>query len=285
MIHVDTMAIQEGVTPLSPELGSNLVLPIISQNGPVGVFDFGSNDPGTFDSQEIGMCSMLVDQMSYSLENIRLVGELSRSRDAVIRGMALLAEIRDTDIGGHLNRICEYSRMLAEKLGPLSQYPEVTPVFVDNIARAAALHDVGKVGIPDSILLKPGKLTAAEYEIMKTHTLVGSELLQGLIRDFGEYGMIAMGAEVARCHHEWWDGSGYPHGLVGEEIPLAARILTICDVYDALTSERVYKKAWTQEETMRTIREAAGKQFDPDLVEIFLADPAALRRIRAAYPH
>lgn len=284
LIHVENMALQEGVNALSPDLGSNLVMPVISQNGPVGVFDFGSRETGTFDSQEIGMCSMLVDQLSYSLENIRLVGELSRSRDAVIRGMALLAEIRDTGIGGHLNRICEYARLLADKLVNKSQFPEVNASFVDNIARSAALHDVGKVGIPDSILLKPGKLTEAEYEIMKTHTLVGAELLEGLMRDFGDYAMIAMGAEVALSHHEWWDGTGYPRGLAGHKIPLAARILAICDVYDALTSARVYKKAWSQEDTIRTIRAAAGRQFDPKLVEIFFSDVPALTRIREENP-
>jgi putative two-component system response regulator len=262
----------------------NLVLPIISNSGPVGVFDFASFDAGAFDAQEIGMCSMLVDQMSYSLENIRLVGELSQSRDAVIRGMALLAEIRDTHIGGHLNRICAYSQLLAERLVGRPGFNEVTYDFIQTIARAAALHDVGKVGIPDSILLKPGKLTDAEFEIMKTHTLIGAELLDGLRASYGDFAMIAMGVDVANSHHEWWDGSGYPRGQKGREIPLAARILCICDVYDALTSERVYKKAWTHEETEKNIRESAGRQFDPELVDVFFEDPEELFAVRVRYP-
>jgi HD-GYP domain-containing protein (c-di-GMP phosphodiesterase class II) len=250
----------------------------------VGVFDFGSFDSGTFDAKEIGMCSMLVDQMSYSLENIRLVGELSQSRDAVIRGMALLAEIRDTYIGGHLNRICEYAEILARRLSGRPGYQEVTQDFIHTIARAAALHDVGKVGIPDSILLKPGKLSDVEFAIMQTHTLVGSELLNGLRRIYGDFTMISMGVDLVMSHHEWWDGSGYPNGLKGGEIPLAARILGICDVYDALTSERVYKKAWTHEETEKNIRESIGRQFDADLVEIFFDNPADLKAVRKKYP-
>ncbi len=259
-------------------------MPIIANSGPVGVFDFGSRRSGAFSPGEISMCSMLVDQMSYSLENIRLVNELSRSRDAVIRGMALLAEIRDTHIGGHLNRICAYAKYLSEQLIGRPGYAEVTPAFIDTIARSAALHDVGKVGIPDAILLKPGKLTTPEFEIMKSHTTMGAELLEGLIKDYGEYAMITMGAEMAIGHHERWDGTGYPNGVCGRDIPLSARILTLCDVYDALTSRRVYKNAWSAEDTITTIREASGKQFDPDLLEIFLARPADLRKIQAEYP-
>jgi putative two-component system response regulator len=225
-----------------------------------------------------------VDQMAYSLENIRLVHELQDSRDAVIRGMALLSELKDSHISGHLNRICEMSRYLADKLVMRPAYPEVTPSFVQLIERASALHDVGKVGIPDSILLKPGKLTAPEYEVMKSHTILGGEVLEGLMKDFGEYEMITMGADVARAHHEWWDGSGYPFGLKGRDIPLSARIVAICDVYDALTSRRVYKDAWSQEDTMKVLREGAGKQFDPDLVEIFLSRPRDLQKIRDQYP-
>jgi len=284
LIHVEDLGRQNGAKPLSPRMVGNLVLPIISNSGPVGVFDFGSLDAGTFDAQEIGMCSMLVDQMSYSLENIRLVGELSQSRDAVIRGMALLAEIRDTHIGGHLNRICEFAKLLAERLATRPGYQEVTHEFIETITRAAALHDVGKVGIPDSILLKPGKLSSPEYEIMKSHTLIGSELLEGLRQNFGDFSMIAMGVDVAMGHHEWWDGSGYPRGRNGPEIPLAARILGVCDVYDALTSNRVYKEAWSHEKTEKTIREAAGRQFDPELVEIFFEDLEDLFHVREKYP-
>lgn len=284
LVHLEDMFANPGVKVLSEELGCNLVMPVISNHGPVGVFDFGNRQAGSFDPEEVGMCTMLVDQMAFSLENIRLVQELQNSRDAVIRGMALLSEMKDSHISGHLNRICEMSRYLAEKLEPSSAYPEVTPNFVQLLERASALHDVGKVGIPDSILLKPGKLTGPEFEIMKSHTILGSEVLEGLMEDFGEYRMITMGAQVAKSHHEWWDGSGYPLGIKGTDIPLAARIVAICDVYDALTSRRVYKDAWTQEDAMAVLIEGAGKQFDPDLVKVFLANPQDLQEIRSRYP-
>lgn len=284
LVHVDDLTEQYGIKPLSAELRSSLVMPIIANSGPVGVFDFGSRQEGVFTPGEVSMCSMLVDQMSYSLENIRLVNELSRSRDAVIRGMALLAEIRDTHIGGHLNRICAYAKYLADQLYGRPGYPEITQSFIDTIARAAALHDVGKVGIPDSILLKPGKLTGPEFEVMKSHTNMGAELLEGLMRDYGEYSMIALGAEMALSHHEWWNGEGYPNRISGREIPLSGRILAICDVYDALTSRRIYKDAWSREKTIATIREAAGSQFDPELVETFLARPNDLLEIQIEYP-
>lgn len=283
LVCADDLAATPGMRPLSAELASSLVLPVISNKGTVGVFDFGSKSPGTFTPQEIGMCSMLVDQMAFSLENMRLVGELRSSRDAVIRGMALLAEIRDNHITGHLNRICAYSRHLAESLLDRVGYQEVTPAFIDMLARAAALHDVGKVGIPDSILMKPGKLTAEEYEVMKSHPAIGAELLEGLMKEYGQYSMILMGAQVAWGHHEWWDGTGYPLGRKGLEIPLAARIVAICDVYDALTSRRVYKDAWTQEDAFATMRKSAGTQFDPELLEIFLSHPRALKAIAQRY--
>ncbi len=283
LVHMNDLTTTRMLT-LSSELGSNLVLPVISDKGPFGVLDVGSLTPSYFGDVEVGMCSMLVDQMAYSLENMRLVRELSDSRDAVIRGMALLSEIRDSHIGGHLNRICAMSEYLARRLHEIGGYPEVDRHFIQTLSRSAALHDVGKVGIPDSILQKPDKLTPAEYEIMKSHAMIGGNLLNGLIDEFGEFDMIAMGAEVAICHHEWWDGSGYPKGLKGREIPLSARILALCDVYDALASLRVYKEAWDHRRILETIRGLSGTQFDPDLVEIFLQNPPELERIRARYP-
>jgi response regulator RpfG family c-di-GMP phosphodiesterase len=283
LVQSDNQHVQTRVEVLSFEHAAVLILPVISNKGPVGVVEFASLTPGAFSAQDIGLCSMVVDQMAYSLENMRLVGELSRTRDAVIRGMALLAEIRDPNIGGHLNRICAYAGHLALQLSGRIGYHEVTTDFVDGISRSAALHDVGKVGIPDAILLKPGKLTPAEYEVMKTHTSTGAELLRGLMDDFGEYPLIAMGAEVALSHHEWWDGSGYPRGIAGRDIPLSARIVSIADVYDALTSRRVYKEAWSQDDTFRALREKAGRQHDPELVEIFLARPEELVAIQQRY--
>jgi len=283
-VHLEDLSEIPGVNPLCNDMGSSLVLPVISNQGPVGVFDFSSREPRAFNGQEASMCSLVVDQMSYSLENIRLVRELRDSRDAVIRGMALLSEIRDSHIGGHLSRICAMSRYLSEKLVGRVGYRQVTPSFISIIERAAALHDIGKVGIPDNILLKPGKLTDEEFEVMRTHTSVGGQLLEDLIDDFGEYNLITMGAVVARSHHERWDGKGYPNQIAGRDIPLEARIVSICDVYDALTSRRVYKDAWSHEDTMKLLSDGAGTQFDPELVKIFLSNPDDLLKIRQLYP-
>ena len=284
LVRADNLAREPGMQVLSDEMVSVLVLPVISNRGPVGVFEFASRVGGAFSPQDISMCNMAVDQMAYSLENIRLVGDLSRSRDAVVRGMALLAEIRDARISGHLSRICEYSRVMATRLRGRMGYHEVTNDYVLALSRAAALHDVGKVGIPDSILLKAGTLSKEEYAVIKTHTTMGAELLQGLMNDFGDYALINIGAQVAASHHEWWDGSGYPQGLAGRGIPLAARIVAIADVYDALTSRRVYKDAWAKDEALQAIREKSGTQFDPELVETFVQDLDELDRIRARFP-
>jgi HD-GYP domain-containing protein (c-di-GMP phosphodiesterase class II) len=283
LVHVDDLREQPGMAGIDAGMTSVLVMPVISNHGPVGVFEFASRTAGAFGPPDIGLCSMAVDQMAYSLENMRLVAELSLTRDAVIRGMAVLAEIRDPGIGGHLSRLCAYAGYLAQRLFGRVGYQEVTREFVEAINRAAALHDVGKVGIPDAILLKPGKLEDDEYKVMRTHAAMGAQLLQGLIEEFGEYTVMTMGADVAVGHHEWWDGSGYPKGLAGREIPLSARIVAICDVYDALTSRRVYKSAWTHEDTVREMTRNSGTQFDPDLLQIFLSDSAALEAIRKKY--
>jgi HD-GYP domain-containing protein (c-di-GMP phosphodiesterase class II) len=254
------------------ELRSQVVIPISCNRGPAGVLDFGSQQPDGFSDQDIRLCSMLVDQIAFALDNFSLLDDLRASRDAVIRGMALLAESRDSTIGEHLDRICECSRLVAEHLLSDPLYGgEVDEDFVETIARAAALHDVGKVGIPDAILLKPARLTSQEYEIMKTHTTIGGTLLEELVRSHGSFPMLKMGAEIAYGHHEWWAGNGYPFQRQGRDIPLAARIVTICDVFDALTSKRVYKEAWHEGEAFKVVRDQAGRQFDPHLAQVFLS--------------
>ncbi len=284
MVHVDDLRRQPAMAGIDRDMASVLVMPVISNRGPVGVFEFASRRAGAFGPADIGLCSMAVDQMAYSLENMRLVGELSLTRDAVIRGMAVLAEIRDPRIGRHLSRICAYAGHLAERLLGRQGYHEVTRDFVEIINRSAALHDVGKVGIPDAILLKPDRLTDEEYAVMRSHATLGAQLLQDLVGDFGENTVITMGADVAAAHHECWDGTGYPAGLAGREIPLAARIVAIADVYDALTSKRVYKEAWTHPDTAVEMTAKAGVQFDPDLLQIFLSDPGELEAIRKRFP-
>ncbi len=194
--------------------------------------------------------------------------ELVRTQHAIIFGLAKLAESRDNDTGQHLDRIRSYVTILAEDLASL--YPQVNEEMVHTLALASSLHDIGKVGIPDSILLKPGKLTNEERRIMELHTLIGGECLDAIHARMGENQFLDVARQVAYYHHERWDGTGYPHSLQGEEIPLVARIVALADVYDALTSKRPYKEALPHAESKEIILAGKGKHFDPVLVDSFL---------------
>ena len=169
-------------------------------------------------------------------------------------------------------RVSAYCRLLARALRSQPRYADVIDdVFIEDIARAAPLHDIGKVAIPDSILFKPGKLDPAEWEIMRTHAAVGAEILRRALEAGEEQGSLHLAHEIAWTHHERWDGKGYPRGLAGEAIPLAGRIMALADCYDALTSERPYKKAWSHEDAVIYLREQRGLAFDPLLTDVFLA--------------
>lgn len=192
------------------------------------------------------------------------------SRDIVIFSMACLAEARDNDTGNHLERIRYYSKVLAEDMAAVDKLPELTPVFIDNILLTSPLHDIGKIGIPDFVLLKPGRLDEKEYGIMKKHTIIGFEALHTATDKYPDAEYLKMSADIALYHHEKFDGSGYPHGIKGEEIPLSARIVALADVYDALVSKRVYKSAMPHDTAKSIIVEERGKHFDPRVVDAFL---------------
>jgi PAS domain S-box-containing protein len=192
---------------------------------------------------------------------------LLRGRDALLLGMLRLTEARDNETGLHLERVCAFSELLAEGLRDV--YPEIDEEFIHTISVAAALHDVGKIGIADAILKKPAKLTDDEYDRMKTHTYIGADALIETKLKWGDDPLLEMAAEIAVGHHEWWDGSGYPYGLAGEQIPLSARIVALADVYDALSSTRYYKAAMSHEDACRIIRKGAGRHFDPKVVNAF----------------
>ena len=183
-----------------------------------------------------------------------------------------------------------YSTLLAKTLRRHARYrQQVTSSFVRLIGISSALHDIGKVGVQDSVLLKPGKLTAEERRVMETHAEIGGQCLRDIERRLGGSNFLQMARQIALAHHERWDGTGYPEGLAGESIPLAARIVAIADVYDALTTRRVYKDACSHERTVEIIAEGAGSHFDPDLVEVFLEIQGKFREIaerceRAAEP-
>lgn len=206
------------------------------------------------------------------------------TRDVAIFAMAKLAESRDPETGAHLERVRSYSRQLAQHLSSLpSHRDEVTPEFAHLIYLTSPLHDIGKVGIPDMVLLKPGRLSDAEFEIMKTHTTLGAQTLQAAINQFPNVRFLEMARNIAATHHERWNGTGYPMGLKGEQIPICGRIVALADVYDALTSKRVYKDAMTHEIAKSMIVSESGKHFDPAVVDAFLACEKEFMTIHARY--
>ena len=208
---------------------------------------------------------------SVALDNEARRVERDRAQHSAILALARLAEKRDDDTGKHLERVSGYSRLVAESLRRRGLHRRlITDAWIEDLVRSAPLHDVGKVAIPDSILKKPGPLTNAEREVMKTHTTIGAGTLEAAYVEGGARGFLEMGRDIALYHHERWDGEGYPSGMSGDEIPLAARILSLADVYDALTTTRPYKEAWSHAETLTWITERGGTQFDPDVVAAFL---------------
>jgi adenylate cyclase len=200
--------------------------------------------------------------------------DLIEAQDEIIVSMSVLAEARDKETGGHIQRTQRYVEILARQLATTPRYAHLSESDIELLAKSAPLHDIGKVGIPDSILQKPGKLTAAEYTTMQSHTSIGAEALTRIVVGTGhpeKQTFLDYARQMTESHHERWDGEGYPHGLRGEEIPLAGRLMALADVYDALISKRVYKKGLTHSEVRDFIAQNSGTQFDPDVVAAFAA--------------
>ena len=216
----------------------------------------------------------LKDQNSYlEAEVARRMQENLMIQDVSIRALARLAEVRDLETGNHLLRTQGYVQTLAEALQDHPRFAAVlTPRFIRTLVKSAPLHDIGKVGIPDHILQKPGPLTAEEWHIMKTHAKLGSDAIGNAERDAEHpIDFLAVAKEIAHRHHEKWDGSGYPDGLAGDGIPVSARLMALADVFDALTSRRVYKPPMSTEQAAAIILQGRGVHFDPDVVDAFIA--------------
>ncbi len=194
--------------------------------------------------------------------------ELEEANAEIIQRLTAAAEYRDDDTGDHILRISGYCGLVARAL----RLPEDECSFIE---RASPMHDVGKIGIPDAILLKPGKLTPEEWEVMKTHTTVGASMLSG-----SSAPLVKLAEKIALTHHEKWNGTGYPHGLAGADIPLAGRIVAVCDVFDALMSDRPYKKAWELERALDVLKADSGSHFDPDCVEAFFQVLTDILRVK-----
>lgn len=210
--------------------------------------------------------------------------ELFLTRTITIRALAQLAELRDTDTGGHLKRVAAFSKLIASELKKLKE-PRwcnyISNQYIKDLEESSILHDIGKVGIPDSILLKPGKLDKKEFDLMKSHTKIGGDALAKAVDELPTQTFLTLGREIAYYHHEKFDGSGYNEGLKGEDIPLSARIVALADVYDALTSDRPYRSALSHEDASKIIIEEMGvAHFDPVIFDIFKKNDIKFKQIR-----
>jgi PAS domain S-box-containing protein len=213
----------------------------------------------------------VTDTDQYEMELRKRLEQLHKTQLAAMVGLAKLAETRDPETGQHLERMSNFSRMIAEELSVLPEYRlYISEEYIQDIYHSSPLHDIGKVGIPDAILLKPGRLTPQEFEIMKKHSAIGGDALKAADKNMDGESFLTLAKEIAYHHHERWDGNGYPAGLKGTDIPLSARIVALADVYDALTSKRVYKDAVSHDQARAIIIDSAGSHFAEDVVRAFL---------------
>ncbi|WP_202985564.1 response regulator [Thiospirillum jenense] len=219
------------------------------------------------------------------MEIARRTRETAAIQDVSVLAMASLAETRDTDTGNHIRRTQHYIRLLAQQLKNHPRFGYyLSPEMIELLFKSAPLHDIGKVGIPDRILLKPGRLTPDEFEIMKTHTTLGRDSIEAAEKQLGvEVEFLRVAKEIAYSHQEKWDGSGYPEGLAGEAIPISARLMAVADVYDALISRRVYKEPMSHEQAVAIMRDGRGSHFDPDVLDAFLALQDEFQAIAAQF--
>jgi HD-GYP domain-containing protein (c-di-GMP phosphodiesterase class II) len=257
---------------LEEGIRASITFPLKTNDKPIGIIFFSSNQKFIYKKEHVEFLRTLADSIVLGLEKSILMDDMIVGS---VKALARLAEQRDPETGEHLNRMSMYSRVLAERLSVLKKYENIIDQeYINNIERFSPLHDIGKVGIRDEILLKPDKLTGEEFAIMKTHTIYGAWVLKMAEENIQKSGrsIFNTSIEIAEGHHEKWDGSGYPHGKAGLDIPLSARIVAVADVFDALTSKRPYKEPFSYEESCRIIIESSGRHFDPDIVDVFVND-------------
>ena len=261
---VASLSPAERIVVDSRHLISILYFPLLLKEKSIGAFIVGTTDKiRQFAEKEIELCNILSYQVSLAVANAQLytkaqqaIVDLTEAYDATLEGWSRVLDMRDHVTDEHTHRVADLTVALASKM----DFPESE---LGNVRRGALLHDIGKMGIPDAILQKPDVLTEAEWKIMKKHPELAYQFLSHI-------SYLQPALDIPLCHHEKWDGTGYPRKLKGEEIPLSARIFAIIDVYDALTSDRPYRKAWEKEDALAYIREQSGKHFFPEVVDLFL---------------
>ncbi len=281
-------------------INSILVVPLMIGRQVRGILFFVSGKRSAFMDYHITFVKSIAGQISLSVQRAELMKEIeSNSRNlekqvkerteeirktqrATIFALSSIADARDSETGNHLERIRSYSVLLMQLYKYEEDHAEITGQFLKDLYDSSVLHDIGKVGIPDSILLKKGSLSEKEFEIMKTHSLIGYDALKKASYDLGSDSFLNMAMDIVLYHHERWDGKGYPTGLELENIPLSARAVSIADVYDALTTERPYKRAYSHEEAIRIMKGEDGK-FDPQLFSIFIYNHSEFDKIRQKY--
>lgn len=253
-------------------IGSLLEVPMKGRaQAIVGAIGLLSRAPGVvWSNDDVRITRLLGSAIASTIERQRAQREIRVSQEAVIFALARLAESRDNVTGRHIECVQELCREIALEMQSDPAFaPVVDEGFIATLVRSAPLHDIGKVGVPDAVLMKPGRLTPIEFELVKTHTTIGSSTLRAVLERHPGNADVAMGADIARSHHERWDGGGYPDGLSGTAIPLSARIMAVADVYEAMRSVRPYKDACTHEECVEAILAGAGTQFDPAIAAAF----------------
>ncbi len=255
---------------LEEAIMASIACPLVTNDLCFGVLIFSSKTPGIYNDTHVELVKLIANHMAIAIEKNLLIDDLIL---ASITGFARLVEAKDNDTGSHLERMQNYSKIIALGLQKTEKYRDVIDdAFIDDVFRFSPLHDIGKVGIADGILLKPAKLTPEEFEVMKKHTIIGCDVLRkasnNLLRNGRHF--FDVGIEIALGHHEKYNGKGYPYGLSGDEIPLSARIVMVADVFDALTSKRVYKSAFAIDDAFNIIVDESGKSFDPDVVQTLL---------------
>jgi putative nucleotidyltransferase with HDIG domain len=277
IVHIERLAAQKDNPRLAKALigegfTSYYAVPLVAKGELRGVLEIFSRDPLGPDEEWLGLLKALASRAALAIDTIKILENLERSNqdlllsyDATIEGWSKALDLRDKETEGHSQRVTELGLELARRIN-------LSIEQLKNFRRGALLHDIGKMGVPDTILFNPGSLNDKEWAVMKQHTVFAQEMLIDI-------SYLKDALDIPYSHHERWDGSGYPLGLKGEEIPLSARIFAVADVYDALISDRPYRKAWAKQKAVKYIRDESGKLFDPKVVEVFLKFHLATRAL------